>query len=407
MICERFADFLKHAIGEQNIRLFRWIKKGFGIGNTLEKRARDSVEEDKRYFRILKINIACGFITALILHADLFTILHNLANPADALSWDGYKLDIYKFSFVSSKNGNQLIPVFLFGCLGTGLFISFGSKFWHDLLDLLLEVKNYRRVLSDPNTYKIDKTATLDRIISTYPSDFIMPAFYEARTKFTAMSNVKSFSLKQDNGGNYYFDVILQQADPTIGEVYQYLLDGNIPQNINVRTRVLGAGEHNIAHSVTLGGKIFDVKTPDNWGTLGCLVKNPDPKDSRRYILTCCHNVIEPMSRLPVQARSINAGTIPVVVKGPIGVVTRAERDHEIDAALIEIDASLVSKIDNVVPQMGQPLQARTLKNRDVGKVSVFLSGAKSGFQQGVVTGLYCDTKLTYPAADLALPGTG
>lgn len=41
-------------------------------------------------------------------------------------------------------------------CLGyifVGMFLSLGSKFWHDLLDIFLKLKNTQQVLSDPKTY--------------------------------------------------------------------------------------------------------------------------------------------------------------------------------------------------------------------------------------------------------------
>jgi hypothetical protein len=44
------------------------------------------------------------------------------------------------------------------GIVMTGLFISFGSKFWHDLLDLLCQVKNAKRLLSDPKEIEKIKT---------------------------------------------------------------------------------------------------------------------------------------------------------------------------------------------------------------------------------------------------------
>jgi len=41
----------------------------------------------------------------------------------------------------------------IIGFVGVGLFLSLGSKFWHDLLDLLFTIKNTRQHLSEPSTY--------------------------------------------------------------------------------------------------------------------------------------------------------------------------------------------------------------------------------------------------------------
>lgn len=139
-----------------------WLKKYLYIGNTIDKGLPDSAYEDKRYYRILKINIICGILTAIFLHADLFTILNNLKHPENAITWSHFYIEWYIFFPVrvvdTTGNGTQSFPLFLLGCMLTGLFISFGSKFWHDMLDLLLEIKNLRRKMNDKRTYEIPDT---------------------------------------------------------------------------------------------------------------------------------------------------------------------------------------------------------------------------------------------------------
>lgn len=134
-VCERLAEFLKKYLSDSSFRGFKVV------GNTIAKGPIDSIEESDRQFRILKINLLCGFITAFICHASLFDILSNLSGSTKS-SWLGWP-DLTGITFSKSYIFPNL--VFVAGCLLTGAFISLGSKFWHDLLDLLFQFKNAQR----------------------------------------------------------------------------------------------------------------------------------------------------------------------------------------------------------------------------------------------------------------------
>src|SRR5690606_28958242 len=50
----------------------------------------------------------------------------------------------------------------IIGFLLTAFFLAFGSKFFHDLLDTLLQVKNLKRKLNDRETYSIETVQELE-----------------------------------------------------------------------------------------------------------------------------------------------------------------------------------------------------------------------------------------------------
>lgn len=383
MVCERIADFLKHYLCGNEF---------FGIGDTITKSPGDDIKEQARAYRILKINVWCGVLVSAILKADLIKIFNNIKDPGKTIGWN----NINSYNTLDSF---LLIPgIFLTGC-----FISFGSKFWHDLLDILYQVKNAKRVLADPQTYKIDNINTLQKVFNTYQSEFIKAAYLEAKTKYMAMENVKAIGIKNNDLG-YYFEITVSKNDTSINQSYQYLLDDGTPQNIPIKIVVLSNNDRIIAHNVDLSGKIFDMANPDNWGTLGVIVKPLDENSSKRYLLTCCHNVVNPIKNIPTSNGGtdlIKGGTVNNGSNFELGKVTQAERDHEIDAALIEIDPSKISAIINSVPKMGAPQKPRQLFNKDAGNVKVFIYGAKSGNEsnttsKGVVTSIYNEIKVTY-----------
>ena len=396
MVCERIADFLKHYLSDSHI--FRIQKDFFKVGDTLTKSPKDDAKEQARVFRILKINVWSGILLAAILKADLIKIFNNINEPGKTLGWN----NISEYGVLDSI----LLP---FGIILTGCFISFGSKFWHDLLDILYQIKNTKRVLADPETYKVDNIKTLQKLFDTYQSDFIKAAYLEAKTKFMAIESVKAIGIKSNDLG-YYFEITVNRNEPTIDQFYQYLLDDGTPQNIPIKLVVLAENDKIIAHSVDLSGKVFDITQPDNWGTLGVIVKPLDNNSGKRYLLTCCHNVVKPVRKISEnESNQIKVGTIDTTTT-EIGTVFKADRDHEMDAALVEINIQ-DKRIINSVPQMGNPQKSRQLFNRDAGKVTGYIFGAKSGVENksisnGIVTSIYNSIKVNYDKEEFTLINT-
>jgi len=398
MICERLADFLKSFLSEANSNngIGLWLRKLLRIGNLLQKSPPGSINEERRAYRILKINLFCGFFTAWALHADLFSIVRYKNEPFKAIGWKDV-LWPWEVGFHWDIAGGL---VFIIGCFATGFFISFGSKFWHDMLDLLYNVKNIKRALLDTETFKADNVEAIERRVRTTPSSFINAAFFEAKQRLMVNKNVKAVCLK-NSAGNYYFEVSVQQPDLSIDEFYVYFIEPGNGQSIPMETIVLG-NDVIRAHSANLSSKVFAQNNPDNFGTFGCLVKNAKSSDRKKFILTCCHNVLNPSIDLPfdtarkVQVCAVDQQTI-------VGNIVKAERDEEMDASLIEVSDQQFKDIINFLPGIGEPADIRSVFNADVNKLSVALNGAKSKSKRGKVVGVFCDIQVTYSEDEFKL----
>ncbi|MCY1719132.1 hypothetical protein OU798_02180 [Prolixibacteraceae bacterium Z1-6] len=68
----------------------------------------------------------------------------------------------------------------ILGYIGIGLFLSLGSKFWHDFLDLLLKVKNTRQQLSEEQTFTNYSTADEIKHLAETSRDGVVVKMYEA-----------------------------------------------------------------------------------------------------------------------------------------------------------------------------------------------------------------------------------
>ena len=172
-------------------RLVTWIKLYFGqLGKALWLFSDESedltiasanqLDEKKKERKILGLNIVVGLLIAFLSHADLFSIF-NSEPPYKSLGWDNVH-------FVLTWLGFANLLQLLLGCILSGFFISLGSKFWHDMLDMLLYAKNLKGKLSDSQTYEATSTDQLTEYLSFSESDLVRLAIEQnsqvLKTKF-------------------------------------------------------------------------------------------------------------------------------------------------------------------------------------------------------------------------------
>ena len=96
--------------------------------SSLRLRSTNLEREKLRERSVLYIAILSGLFVAFVSQADLFHMLD-------------------KGELSTSAYGNGL-PLSLLGMFLAGLFISFGSKFWHDVLDIILQFSNIKKYKS-------------------------------------------------------------------------------------------------------------------------------------------------------------------------------------------------------------------------------------------------------------------
>lgn len=405
MICERFADFLKHFIGEQNTLLAVWLKKYLYIGNTIDKGLPDSAYEDKRYYRILKINIICGILTAIFLHADLFTILNNLKHPENAITWSHFYIEWYIIFPVrvidTTGTGTQSFPLFLLGCVLTGLFISFGSKFWHDMLDLLLEIKNLRRKMNDKRTYEIpDTIENFDAFIRSPESKLAASASEEHEEALRRIPGVVSVGpgyMDSPEGRMgclevHFNDEKAMQAVPAMVQVTVGTMRIPVPVNkfltgdAEIYDDIFGAG--------ILTGNSNGV---NGWGALGCIVrKKGNPTD--RYILSC-HHVLSSLKNFSGEENNRN-----ILIKqkkgndsstDTVAVFEDGMRTDNMDAAIARITDN-PERFNNLF--IGLPRIIRKVSSADAkSKIKVsFFSRMRDAEFSGIVVNDSWKETLTY-----------
>jgi len=106
----------------------------------LRTKSEDKGDEKVREEGITRINIAMGIIVAVLVKANLFEIMSNLGAPWETLGWVKITHVQWVRADALSSLGTALYA--LGGSMVTGIGLGFGSKFWHDILDIVFQLRD-------------------------------------------------------------------------------------------------------------------------------------------------------------------------------------------------------------------------------------------------------------------------
>ncbi len=108
-----------------------------------EKKSRNSKQELDRHRSIQARNLAMGIFLALIVKADMFSIVAHLDNPWTTLGW--VRVSGAQWFQTAALGDIGTVIYAIVGCLITGVALGFGSKFWHDTLGAIYELRSIGR----------------------------------------------------------------------------------------------------------------------------------------------------------------------------------------------------------------------------------------------------------------------
>jgi len=115
----------------------------------LRDAARPGAERDKhekvREHGITVRSLLIGIALAVLVKANLFEILSSIESPWDTLGWFQQVDDKWAPAAAAASLGTAGYA--LLGSAITGIALGFGSKFWHELLDSVLELRGVAKAL--------------------------------------------------------------------------------------------------------------------------------------------------------------------------------------------------------------------------------------------------------------------
>src|SRR5688572_5150042 len=306
--------------------------------NPLSNIDEESPEEEK-VKEITLLSFLAGTVVAFMFQADMVEML--IAGGNWMSSWEeGLLKDALHFNPELTFSFR-----FFFGVVTTGFFLSFGSKFFHDLIDNLMQAKDLKRKLNRRG--EAQTITQVDELINYTESDEIILAITQNET--VLKNKFPNIAFLDDSVA-----VINGERKPVVAI---YLNDSNadgIPNCLSVRFpsgRVTTVPTE-IVTEFTLGtvtggmeGEVANSDTPRFRGSGCCIMK--DNNDSI-FLITNCHVMTEgdlenPQFDIDSQKEEV------MYEQSVVGKWKYGKMDKQNDFAYIELDDPDTFMSDNDV----------------------------------------------------------
>ncbi|MEM9546603.1 MAG: hypothetical protein AAGA77_11565 [Bacteroidota bacterium] len=381
-----FTLFVASTVNERIIEFIKLYFKNFSLKSV------DVREEHHRHRRLWLLTLGVGMITAALMEIDFLSL-------ADS---EGVKLKMFRSKGAWFGDGDNVFYS-VTGYLFTAFFLSMGSKFWHDLLDIVFFVKRSKAKIGGFNP---DGLTSMDQVeeyleqddlriaeralenegeyLKSYYGDedvTIFPAYHTLKSKYqvciyvlirddnfvrnSAITKKLHLEYQLSNGYRYRFPIL----EEFTGEV-EALDDGDVVQG---------------------GGILYNTASEDNRkGTFGCVVKRLDGNPNEKLLLTCCHCV--KTEKHSWKSINKNSGDLDIefladeydTSPSKVGKIFWAYRNHLMDIALIDaVNDNLVTDLRRT-SFLTVPRGVREVKIKDArNKTSVWFSGIRTDQGKG------------------------
>jgi hypothetical protein len=344
--------------------------------------------ETSRTRAIQKRTILIGIVIAVLCKANLF----NIFNPDTPLFWVRSDLPIFTnvdLGWNEDFGWTGFIGV-IFGSVLTGLFLSFGSKFFHDLLDLLLEAKNLKRKLVERADWNFDTTAEIDNYILTNDSA-------EAKAK------IREQLLRYEGIEYYRVDYPQKLIFLAARDKDNIAKQIDIPGSLNMATFKIVFLKDKVKEIKALASmkptlQIANASPYKNKlnGTCGLMVQANDSDD--KFILTCYHAVWNNSMKWSGFAQIPKCNIHSPLNGSVIGQLYIGIKNYKLDIALIKPGNGVI--LSNQMPLNKIPKAVRTLTENDVKngtRLCIISRKSPAKYLYGVCANINCTANITYP----------
>ncbi|MCR6722664.1 MAG: hypothetical protein NVV59_20745 [Chitinophagaceae bacterium] len=373
--------FILSVITEKLTQLIRkyspFIRPGDALYNTnaaniwqnIRKKQTDgTLEDDKIEREVNSLSFIIGLSIAIIFCVDIFRMF-TAASPYDYLYWSD---DRWTFIWEKHKWLHRFPLLLISFCL-TGFFLTFGSKFFHDLLDLLFQAKNLKRKMVDPNTYESDNIQDFDEYLYKSYSSLIAMAIEQNRGVFQVVNAVSPpmHGRMRKNGRLVdCIDIHLSGNDRN-----------NIPQTVFVK---LESGR-TVVVPVNV---ILEVETPVALFQQGSSTAN---KATSGYMGTICCKVMRNQQPLLLTCSHVLTGGTKDNLRGPINP-TPAQINGQDAGSFVyglctdEFDIALIDTSSAPFNYAIQPKEPRRPSQTDIKNTQVRIVCRNNRIKTGTIT---------------------
>lgn len=325
------------------------------------KTVNSEVDERAKDKEVTALSFIVGFLVAYCFNANLF----ELFKPAVQLGWGETAPFVKEPWYALNPQYFDTGILTIIGFLLTAFFLAFGSKFFHDLLDTLLQVKNLKRKLNDRETYSIETVQELEEQLKYTQGQLVRLAIEQNRHWLEKLPNFLSVHDGIDVSTRDTRIAYLNITDNNISGLpssLPYTLADNKPRTVPMKI----IANVQIA-SVSL--KIFNEQSQDYFGSIGV----PLAFDDELWLLTCAHVLTNGDFDTGNQGKLTIPGRAKFLQNNTTfsGAITYAYQDKEFDIGLVKPDDPSVVKPSGL---LSDPLKLGS----QVERINVSFQGATS-----------------------------
>lgn len=392
--------FVLSTVSERISNLFKlylpeglWVFRRIGLINGLRYKYKEIRLEKRRERAIQLIALICGLLIAFVWGIDMVALL-TLENKDEALG------NFIGYDFLGQKiwRGDDkelkfiLVARSMVGIILTGVFLSFGSKFWHDLLGVLFYSKAVRKNLSRQELYEAGTVKEVEEWSTFSNQSKVKLLLAQNRDDWLKIEGVVAVGMGKDIQGNPQIEIRHTTAKPPKIKEQSY----NDPSGSIIRVPIKFVKSRPIvAQNLIEPSKI--VASIDNinvHGRIGGMVEDETSKE--KYFMTCYHVI---RTRDEVYARSPKSYEKKTKVvmgteKGQIGEVFSACRNDYVDVALIKPRADW--KTTDEIPGILGPCGTYKLTDNDINKTYGYFKLYLGDRRMGIVTMREVNVEITY-----------
>lgn len=346
---------------------------------TLSVKAETDEGERIRERRIQYISIIAGITVALVCKANLFLLFKNDFN----LFWTSQPIE-----------GEDIFSNII-GALISGFFLSLGSKFFHDLLDMILQIKNLKRKLNDKADMEFENIEAVNAYIRQDEAVRAEAVLAPFKQKLMAVENVVSVSSAfEKNAPILQVHVNKSFKDENlIPKKLFYPGINNLQKEMNVV--IIHDGEAITHSAVSPANAISNANPyPGNAGSVGGKVYDHLTNEPR---FMSCYHVVKARSHSWENFQPTGDETIQHVIDEyrDCGLIIEAIRDDEVDIAVMM--ATNGYEIAGSINGIGTPYFSRELTINDkIYKTRVRMQGMVSGYRTGYIIDINVPVRIRY-----------
>lgn len=360
------AVFVLSQISERISNLLKLYLPESIFGNLRNKEV-DPKLEKKRERRLIMISWVAGAFTSLV--------FYGIIDSQNQVQVDA----------ASGKNSNPLGFLKDINCsflfyLALSLFLSFGSKFWHDVLDIIFLYKNAKRVLNDPETFQVNSTASIMQQLNQNSGEIARMAWEAQKNELKKYPGVVAVAVGHTTNGVTGIRIYIEKEEyaSKISKEIIWVDNSGFAHHVPIQVIISGVITTQDNISGYLENAVFNQASPSKKGTLSYFFIDNVTKE--QFILSCYH-VMRHQQPWNFYRHSGAGDNIIFGVNGQhTAKLIAGYRSSELDIAIAKVDSPIAIDKDNELTMN----DTATVDNSWVG-ASVRIKGAVSKTVDAVV----------------------